>query len=359
MKFYTLLACLLPLASFAQITITSDDLPQGASTYTLQESSPDPMLDYASSGAGVVWDFSGLDSNMEIVLEYNAIDNAPALAQLMFNNAWTQPDHVCDTYAPGDLPDFSEAGVELPVEIGSLYNYYQTSGSSHNIAGFTITLQGIDAPVLYTDIDETHQIPLNYGDQVSSTSAYNIDAATMFTYASNGTRSGEVDGWGTLMLPNGAEHEVLRLATTISKSDEFSTEGIDPVPFEYETTVYQWLGDGGVPYLEVQTAFGAAFRVRYQGEIEEEDTSNTDGITNIIHPEINIFPNPATSGSALTLKGIDANSTWEVRNAAGNICVEGMGNTLNTEGLTSGVYFLVHRTSATGLVSRPKAFIVQ
>ena len=61
---------------------------------------------------------------------------------------------MSDSYAQGDIPDFTETGIELPIEIGALYNYYQTSGSSHNIAGFTITLQGIDAPVGYTDIDE-------------------------------------------------------------------------------------------------------------------------------------------------------------------------------------------------------------
>ena len=52
------------------------------------------MLDYASSGAGVVWDFSGLDSNGEIIVEFNSIESAPTLAQLTFNNEWTSADYV-------------------------------------------------------------------------------------------------------------------------------------------------------------------------------------------------------------------------------------------------------------------------
>ena len=56
---------------------------------------------------------------------------------------------------------------------------------------------------------------------------------------------------------------------------------MDEISFDYETTVYQWLGDGGMPYLEVQSTFGVPFRVRYQGETEE-DTSSTEGINTVL-----------------------------------------------------------------------------
>ena len=344
--------------SLAQITVNLGDLPQAGTTYTIQESTPDPIAEYSSTGAGVVWDFSGLDSNMEIEITYGDINDAPALTQMVFNNAWTSPDHVCDVFAPGDLPDFSEVGIELPIEIGSLNNYYQTSGGSFNIAGFSMGVQGVDLPITYTDIDEIHPIPLNYGDQVNSTSAYTAAIPTAFSYSSTGSRTGEVDGWGTLMLPNGAEHEVIRLTTVIAKSDEFTPEGMEAIPFEYETTVYQWLGDGGVPYLEVHSTFGAAFRVRYQGSAVQ-DTSSTEGINDVFAEDIKLFPNPASAGSTINLQGFDSNSVWEVRNSAGNICLEGTGATLNSETLSSGAYFLIERPNGKGLVSRPTIFIVQ
>ena len=344
--------------SLAQITVNSGDLPQAGTTYTIQESTPDPLADYSATGAGVVWDFSGLDSNMEIEITYSDIDNAPTLTQLVFNNTWTSPDHVCDVFAPGDLPDFSEAGIELPIEIGSLNNYYQSSGGSFNIAGFSMGVQGVDMPITYTDIDEIHPIPLNYGDQVNSTSAYTVTIPTAFSYSSIGTRTGEVDGWGTLMLPNGSEHEVIRLTTVIEKSDEFTPEGMEAIPFEYETTVHQWLGDGGVPYLEVHSTFGAVFRVRYKGSAVK-DTSSTEGINDVYTEDIKLFPNPASEGSTINLQGFDSNSVWEVRNSAGNICLEGTGPTLNSETLSSGTYFLIERPNGKGLVYRPTIFIVQ
>ena len=72
-----------------------------------------------------------------------------------------------------------------------------------------------------------------------------------------------------------------------------------------------------------------------------------------------MFPNPAKVGTSITLQGIDLESTWEVRNSTGNICLTGTGNILNTENLSTGAYFLIHKTSNSGLVSRPTVFIVQ
>jgi hypothetical protein len=353
--------CLIASTSInAQITIESSDLPQPDVAYVLQESTPDPLADYASSGADHTWDFSQLDSNSEIPFMYSSIESAPTLAQFSFNNEWTNPDYYCQMFGEGEFPDISQFGIELPVEIGDLYNYYQTEGSSFNIAGISMNLQGIDVPLEYTDIDEIHPLPLNYGDDVVSTSAYEVAIPDQFSYATTGSRVGEVDGWGTLLLPNGAEHEVLRLATTISKSDEISIQGGEAFPIEYETTVYQWLSnDGGMPILEVQAVFGAAFRVRFQGEAAVEDTTGIDDLTGINTNDINIYPNPATAGSAITIEGMNSSSTWEVRDTAGNICLTGQGASIESSSLAKGAYFFIQKSNTSGLVARPTIFIVQ
>jgi hypothetical protein len=344
----------------AQITIESDDLPQTDVVYILQESTPDPLADYASAGADHTWDFSGLESNLEMPFMYSDISAAPALAQFSFNNEWTNADYYCQMFGEGDLPDLSELGFELPLEIGSVYNYYQTDGSSFNIAGVSIGIQGVDVPIEYGDIDEIHPLPLNYGDDIVSTMQFEIAIPDQFSYATSGTRVGEVDGWGTLLLPNGAEHAVLRLATTIAKSDEISIQGGEAFPIEYETTVYQWLSeDSGMPVLEVQSAFGAAFRVRYQGEAAE-DTSNTDGISSITsNSNIKVYPNPVTAGAIITIDGMGAGSVWEVRNSAGIVCLTGNSAIIESLTLANGAYFLIQKTSTSGLFSRPTIFIVQ
>ena len=341
-------------AASAQITVTEDDMPAPGTTYILQESTPDPTADYDATGEGMVWDYSGLDSNGEIEIPFIDIAEAPALAQLTFNNEWTNGDYACSMFGLGELPNLDALGVELPLEIGDLYNYFQTSDGSYNIAGFSINLQGADIPVEYSDIDEIHPLPLNYGDAISSTSAYSLDIPTVFSYSTEGSREGSVDGWGTLKLPNGAEHEVLRVTTTTTKSDVFTQEGGEGFPFEYELTLYQWLGDGGVPYLEVSAVFGTAFQVRYQGEAP---SGEIDGIANVEQSSFQIYPNPVVGGSDLTISDMD--TKWMVRDASGKIVAEGTSRTISTQDWTAGAYFVSTTSLETGLTSVPTICIVK
>ncbi len=333
------------ICSWAQITINSSDLPQGGTTYILQESNPDPLQDYASTGAGFIWDFSDLGSLSEISISIGNIDEAPILAQIYFYDS--------DIFGPGDFPDISEMKIDLPIEAGGFYNYYQTNGSSYNITGISIGEEGISVP--FDDIDEIHPIPLNYGDIINSSYEFTVNIPTIFSYNSSGTRTGSVDGWGTLNLPNGDSHEVIRLATTIESSDVITPDGMEEMSFDYELTIYQWLGDGGLPFLEVQTAFGVPFRVRYQGT----PNSNTESVKEDLQHRVNIFPNPASTGSNITVQGFDANSTWEVRNAAGQICQTGQGPILNTDNFKSGAYLLIQKRSSNGLISRPLLFVIK
>ena len=341
-------------SALAQITVTEDDMPAAGTTYVLQESTPDLADDYSTTGEEMIWDYSGLDSNLEVEIPYSDIDNAPALAQFSFNNEWTNGDYLCTMFGLGEFPDLGALGEELPVELGDLFNYFQTSDGSYNIAGISMNIQGVDIPIEYSDIDEMHPLPLNYGDVISSTSAYSLEVPTAFSYSTEGTREGEVDGWGTLKLPNGEEHEVLRLFTNISKSDVFTQEGGTAIPFGYDIAQYQWIGDGGVPYLEVSAVFGNAFRVRYLGDAP---SGEIDGIASVEQSAFQIYPNPVVSGSDITISHNDAN--WMVRDASGKIISTGTSKNIGTEGLGSGAYFVSITNLETGLMSAPTILIVK
>ena len=274
MKYLQYLVCFTVLmfvvhSNNAQITLNASDLPQEGGSYLIQTATANITGDYVSAGADYVWDFSSLDSNSETLVEFGGMGNAPGLAQLTFNMEWANPDYVCDVFGPGefDLSFISDIGIELPITISNMLSYYQTSGSSYNLAGISLNLEGLgDLPIEYSDIDEIHPLPLNYQDVISSTSAYEVDAMGFFTYSTSATREGSVDGWGTLLLPNGASHEVLRVSTTITTHDVLTQSGGEPLEIDRVSTVYSWLGDGGVPYLEVTTIFGNTFSVEYQGE---------------------------------------------------------------------------------------------
>jgi len=346
--------------SFAQTIITSSDLPQPGSSYLIQTSTPDITGDYVSTGADYFWDFSSLDSNSDTLVEFADMESASVMAQISFNNAWTNSDYLCDVFGPGefDLDFITELGIELPVSVSNMLSYYQTSSSSYNIAGISLNIEGLDLPVEYSDIDEIHPLPLSFGDVISSTSAYEFDVPNTFSYSTSSTREGSVDGWGTLLLPNGATHDVLRINTTITSHDIFTQAGSDPFEIDRVSTVYTWVGDGGLPYLEVKSIFGATYSVEYQGEAPSEDTSNTDGISAIIPNTFLPFPNPATVGENIRLGGSDSNSKWELRDTTGRIVKTGLGMTISTDGLKPGAYFVSNK-SLKGLRSQPVVLVIR
>ena len=322
----------------AQITLNASDLPQAGGSYLIQTATADITGDYVSTGANYVWDFSSLDSNSETLVEFGSLDEATGLTSFYFNNAWTNPDYVCDVFGPGefDLSFISDIGIELPITISNMLSYYQNSGSSYNVAGISLNLEGLgDFPFTYSDIDEIHPLPLNFQDVISSTSAYEVDVPSVLNYSTSATREGSVDGWGTLLLPNGASHEVLRISTTITTHDIFTQAGGVPLELDRVSTVYTWLGDGGHPYLEVKTTFGTTISVEYQGE-----APNTDGISTLNSSTIVAFPNPANSGENIFLSGANPETKWEVCDLRGKMISTGIGNTITTEVFAPGSYII-------------------
>jgi hypothetical protein len=358
-----LLASMLTFAvsTSAQITITASDLPQGGESYTIQTSLPDPSSDFTITGGGFDWDFSDLVSDSEAEVEFGAMGDAPFTAQLSFNNEWTNAEYLCDVFGPGDidLAALETLGVELPVAISNLYSYLQMSNVSYNIVGISLGVEGLDLPVEYSDIDEVHPLPLNYMDEINSTSAFTVNIPEVFTYETSASRAGSVDGWGTLTLPGGATHEVLRVNTTITTHDIFSLSGSDPFELDRVSTVYSWVGDGGMPYLEVSVIFGTVFSVEYQGEATVIDTSG-NGITAVIPNTFVPFPNPIAASEDIILSGASIDTKWELRDATGRVINTGFGNTISTTGLASGAYLvsditLLHK----GLRSRPSTVIIK
>ena len=339
----------------AQIVIDSDDLPQPGTTYTLQESTPDPMFNYSATGEDYSWDYTELVSNGEVEITIGDLSDAPATAPFMFNNAFLYPDYVCYAFGPGDLPDFSQLGVELPIELGDMNNYYQIN-ETFNIAGITMNLQGIDIPVQYSDIDEVYPHPMNFGDVLESTHAYTAEVPGFLSYSSAGSRSVSVDGWGTIQLPNNEEHAVLRVTSTKDMDDSIEFQG-QIIPFSYSVTTHSWLAaESGMPVLEINSMFGAAYRVRYLGEAPEvEDTSNTEGITGIVLSPLKLFPNPIAHGGIVNLGVESTNAAWEVFDTNGKIQLTGRGTTISTDALESGIYFVNCRESG----NEPAVLVVQ
>ncbi len=329
----------------AQVTVDQNDLPQGGVTHVFQNVTPDLFLDVESSGPGWVWDFSSLTVVDSTALEVHDIGNASFTSQFVFNgfDSNYQADHF---YTFLNVPDFGEAGGEaLPIELDEVVGYHQYANGTYNLVGLGLTIAGFELPVAFDDVDEVHPFPLTVDAALESTASYTIQVPATLTYAVDQTRYSAIDGYGTLLLPDGTSHEVLRLKSTVLSFDSiyFDLAG-EGFAFERETVTYSWLSDGGMPWMEVSTTFGIPSVVRYQGSAPFAPSGLQD-LTEAPH----LFPNPVQAGQSVRLGTNDA-VRWTVHTLAGSLRKTTQGTILSTEGWPPGMYFV--RNEGTGSIRR-------
>ena len=330
----------------AQVTVNSTDLPQGGTTYTFQNALPDFGLNLESTGPGWIWDFSEMELQDSTDVQVLDISDASFSAQFAFNGF--DPNYQADHfYTLLSAPDFGDAGEDFGIAIDELTGYFQVSGSTYNQVGVGLTFGGLELPVAFQDIDELHPMPLTADASLTSTAVYEIAVPATFTYAVDQVRTAEVDGYGTLLLPDGTSHEVLRLKSTVVSDDSVYINLVGQgFAFPRETVTYAWLGDGGMPWMEVVTNLGIPSLVRYQGSAPEpEDISGVQESQE--EARFSLHPNPVNCGQWIGLQG-PMNASWSVHTLDGRTCMTFAGNGFSTQGLTPAVYVVRNRqTGAT------------
>lgn len=329
--------------AWAQVTVSEGDLPQGGTDYTFQNVTLDPLLNVEESGPGWVWDFSELVPTDSAVVQVQPISAASFTTGLLFNSPWN-PTYQADHFYPFlNLPDLSDVG--LPVNIENVFGYHQLDNGMYTQVGLGMTVSGFEIPVTFDDVDEVHPVPLTASSTHNSTAAYAVQVPQTLTYVVDQEREAHVDGYGTLLLPDGTSHEVLRLKSTILSDDSVYLEALGQgFAFQRETVMYSWLGDGGMPWMEVMTTLGIPSVMRYQGTIppaEPVDTTETNEVLDRVTRGLRLYPNPAQQGSRVRLfEGNGLESTWTLHALTGEVALRGRGAWIDTHGLPQGVYLL-------------------
>lgn len=322
--------CLLG-AVFGQITITSSDMPQPNVTYPLVNAAIMGLNLSEISGADATWDASDLVPTMESPLTPVDINEASISAALVFNSPFN-PAYQCDFFLPTEFPDL---GVDLGIPIEGLKNFYQTDGDAYTIAGIGLSAMGFDLPVTYDDIDEVLPLPLEYGETMSSTAAFELNITGILTYGLTQSREVEVDGWGTLFLPSGS-YEVLRTRTELTATDDLFIEQLgDPFTIDREQVIYQWwAAEMGFPLLEISEIFGLPLTAIFQ------DLDESSGVAHAIEAEAFIpYPNPVRRGQKLKWA---TPVEWTLHDGAGRKVTSGQSNALIIPvELPSGLYTLL------------------
>jgi hypothetical protein len=345
MKKITLLLFLgfLSIISFAQITITNADMPSSGDTIRLSETFNIQSLDPVLTGTNYSWNFSSLVPNAQRIDTFFSVSSTPLAYQFFFNNGFLYPNHNAN---------FATRGVDIgisQVPITEVFNYVKNSSSAYDNVGFGSNISGIPSSTQNIPVDREYEFPMNYNNNHISNAEYGITVPGFGHYGQTLERIDTVDGWGSLILPNGT-YNVLRVKSILNKID---TTYIDLVGFgttipRPEEIEYKWLAAGkGLPMLKIVTVAGNITQIDYQDDFVPVGLEEVSGINTVV-----VFPNPAKDYLAIDFKAnLSGNLKLNLKDVLGknngviyNKMVR-VGNNklfidLKQHSLNSGIYFV-------------------
>lgn len=270
------------LIAKAQISITSDDMPALQGDYLRANALNLDGFDFAATGENYNWDFSSLESQNSNTLDFVSVGDAPFAYQFLFNNPF-DPEYGADLVIETDGFD---TGTDISLD--NFYQFYKLTDDAYSIVGYGATISGFPVPAKTDPIDVVYSLPIEFGDNHNSYSEWLIEIPSLATYLLKQDRSYEVDGYGTLVLPDGS-YDVLRLKMDILSQDSLVIPQFEiDVEFERESTEYHWLALGeGVPVLQATERFGVISAITYKSDEVIDNISELSSFT------FAMYPNPA------------------------------------------------------------------
>lgn len=277
--------------AWAQITINGADLPTTSGVYIRDNAGNTGVIDLNVTGANAIWDYTGLSSTGMDTIDYMTVSSTNFAYQLYFNNPFSA-DYDSDLAIDGvDFPSIPA----VPITITDVVNYFKIANNDGFYqTGFGASISGIPASVKYDPRDKVLPLPCTFGATISNPFEWNFDIPSVGSYGQRKTRTVEVDGWGTLNLPNGGTYSTLRVKSTI--------EGIDTVyisQFGFGIAIpstqleYKWYAQGeGEPVLTVTaTGLGGTSTITGANHKHHENTSGIQAAP-MLSANLDIYPNP-------------------------------------------------------------------
>lgn len=337
---HTLGALLLGVPVFAQITVGPADFASAGDTLR-RATGVVSGFDGADTGPAHVWDFGTLAPLAETADTLVTVASTPLLYQFFFNNPF-DPDHQANYAMKGT--DFGFGALTVT----DLYDYYKKNGDGLRNVGFGANINGLPASIQREPVDWIHHFPMDYADEDSSQSYFELDVPGVIFFAQDQMRHNYVDGWGTLYLPTDT-FEVLRVRSVLTRVDTIHVT--TPFPFgftlpEPETVEYKWIAAGqGGPVLQINTTGGIAAQAEFLYAPDSISTGTTDPIAVNAQGTAVAFPNPADDVVFVRLPE-RSQGTLVLLDAAGRAALAARVDSgssmarLNTAGLAEGTYTL-------------------
>lgn len=275
---------LLCAVSLAQITITTDDLPQEGELITVSQSVILDGFDGDDTGMDYQWDYSDLEATSTADIYFAPVGETPFLYQFFFNNPF-DPDYEADF---GQA--FDDINLFDVITFDDIYAYYKNTDTAYWQVGYAATINDLPVPSKNEPRDLIFNLPMHFTDSDSSYTENLMEVPTVLTYKLKQSRNYVVDGWGSVTTPLGT-YDALRVKMEIEAVDSvvFPAFFIDfeiPRPL---TTEYLWYAEGqSVPVLRIVESLG------FVAQVEFKDTAIVTSIDEPGDFDIQLYPNPCT-----------------------------------------------------------------
>jgi hypothetical protein len=298
------------LASTAQISITSVDMPNvNDSLYVSITNSVGTHVP-AETGANFSWDYSDLKPVLQQSEKYLGPGKFPGLYNYIFNPLNT-------SYGKNN-PLFT--AVSIPgIKIDAAFGFFKESTTSLNQIGVGFQINGAPLPFVYNHPDVLYKFPMNYQNTDSCDFDFGLAVPSYGYYGQSGHRHNVVDGWGELKTPLGT-YTALRIVSMVDITDTLYIQQNDttgfgfPIkrPTRYE---YKWFAAGSkIPVLEIDAIAGTTvpmYNVAFIDSLRKD----------VIHVGIDenekeasafqLYPNPAQDQFSLNYK-VNAKSAVKI-----------------------------------------------
>jgi hypothetical protein len=234
--------------SFGQISLQETDFANPNDTVRYSQAM-DQAMDFSTTGPNNTWNFSSLTSTGQYVKNFNPIGFGSILVQATFGFFASQNYQASYFTQNNDLPIDLLSGF-LPVAISDLNAYTHSSASKISSIGYSLSVNSQAVPFKSDTIETRYSLPLDYNDSYNSRGYTLVDFNPVadFKFKQHRQRSSLVDGWGTLILPNGT-YNVLRLKHLINEIDSIFVSVIPGFPGFWigtppiQTVEYEWIGE--------------------------------------------------------------------------------------------------------------------
>ena len=238
------------MVALAQVTITQNDMPHAGDELFRTRAVPNPLLNYTNTGAGITWNFTNLIALDQDARSYQSVASTNVVYALVYADIFFNGNRANHATEGVDIPFYEQLPIENP------YTFYFRSNSVYRKVGYGAEVAGIPVPITMDQQDVIYQLPLNFGNTSTSTSAYDIAVPTLAYYGYRQVRNNVVDGWGVVNTPAGS-FNALRVKTTLAGRDTIQVDQFS-LGFAIERpliTEYKWLSPGRrVPVLQINTA---------------------------------------------------------------------------------------------------------